>query len=231
MTTGECFLPVRGTELKTPAGTSSTCYAIRLVARHSKASIDWRRWRGSRYSPRRMEALAFKRAAEDAEHRRGLPAKHMPWSRTSMLRPARRPICSWSHCGALPTCSTPCITMISRRAERSSYFQMSKPSKTGCRSAPYRQRRAYSLEREPHVVDEKEPDIRMRAPKTDASVPIEIKVAESWTLPELEASTHGSTDRALSAGIQRGPRHTALGASETPAAWLASFRWTMVEFS
>ena len=49
-----------------------------------------------------------------------------------------------------------------------------------------RQGRAYSVEREPHVVEEKEPDIRLRSKATDASLPIEIKVAESCTLPQLE---------------------------------------------
>jgi hypothetical protein len=48
------------------------------------------------------------------------------------------------------------------------------------------QARSYSVEREPHVVDEKEPDIRLRAKVSDASLPIEIKVAESWTLAKLE---------------------------------------------
>jgi hypothetical protein len=51
-----------------------------------------------------------------------------------------------------------------------------------------KQGRAYSVEREPHVVDEKEPDVRLRAKVTDASVPIEIKVTESWSLAELEAA-------------------------------------------
>ena len=51
-----------------------------------------------------------------------------------------------------------------------------------------KQGRAYSVEREPHVVDEKEPDVRLRAKVTDASVAIEIKVAESWTLEALEAA-------------------------------------------
>ena len=46
--------------------------------------------------------------------------------------------------------------------------------------------RAYSLEREPHVVDEKEPDIRLQSKITDASLPLEVKVAESCTLRELE---------------------------------------------
>ena len=48
------------------------------------------------------------------------------------------------------------------------------------------QGRNYSIEREPHVVEEKEPDIRFRAKATDANVPMEIKVAESWTLQELD---------------------------------------------
>jgi hypothetical protein len=51
-----------------------------------------------------------------------------------------------------------------------------------------KQGRAYSVEREPHVVDEKEPDARLRAKVSDASVAIEIKVPESWTLEQLEAA-------------------------------------------
>ncbi len=48
------------------------------------------------------------------------------------------------------------------------------------------QGRAYSVEREPHVVGEKEPDVRLRARATDASVATEIKVAESWSIRQLE---------------------------------------------
>ena len=51
-----------------------------------------------------------------------------------------------------------------------------------------KQGRAYSVEREPHVVDEKEPDVRLRAKVTDASIAVEIKVPESWSLRELEAA-------------------------------------------
>jgi hypothetical protein len=46
-----------------------------------------------------------------------------------------------------------------------------------------KQGRSYSIEREPIVIGEKKPDVRFRA---DASVAMEIKVAESWTLRELE---------------------------------------------
>jgi hypothetical protein len=51
-----------------------------------------------------------------------------------------------------------------------------------------KQGRAYSVEREPHVADEKEPDVRLRAKATDASLAVEIKVPESWSVPELEAA-------------------------------------------
>ena len=49
-----------------------------------------------------------------------------------------------------------------------------------------KQGRSFSVEREPHVVDEKEPDVRIRAKATDANVSMEIKVAESWSLTELD---------------------------------------------
>ncbi|MCZ7560468.1 MAG: hypothetical protein M5U30_10755 [Burkholderiaceae bacterium] len=45
---------------------------------------------------------------------------------------------------------------------------------------------AYSIEREPRVAEEKEPDLRFRGKASDASVATEIKIAESWTLPQLE---------------------------------------------
>jgi hypothetical protein len=50
-----------------------------------------------------------------------------------------------------------------------------------------RQGQVYSLEREPHVADEKEPDIRLRSRATDVSVPIEIKdTGSDWSLKDLE---------------------------------------------
>lgn len=49
-----------------------------------------------------------------------------------------------------------------------------------------KQRLTFSVERETHVAGEKEPDIRVRAKATDAAVAMEIKVAETWTLKELE---------------------------------------------
>jgi hypothetical protein len=49
-----------------------------------------------------------------------------------------------------------------------------------------KQGRSFSVEREPHVTDEKEPDVRVRAKATDATVAMEIKVAKRWTLKQLE---------------------------------------------
>jgi hypothetical protein len=49
-----------------------------------------------------------------------------------------------------------------------------------------KQGRSYTLEREPHVAEEKEPDIRLSSKGSNARLPIEIKVAESWSLNELE---------------------------------------------
>lgn len=48
------------------------------------------------------------------------------------------------------------------------------------------QGRGFSIEREPHSADEKEPDLRIEAKATDARLPIEIKVANSWSRVELE---------------------------------------------
>ena len=49
-----------------------------------------------------------------------------------------------------------------------------------------KQGRSFSVEREPHVVDENEPDIRVRAKATDANVAMEIKVAKEWSLKQLD---------------------------------------------
>ena len=48
--------------------------------------------------------------------------------------------------------------------------------------------RSYSVERESHVASEKEPDIRLRSRESDATLPIEIKIAESWSFSQLETA-------------------------------------------
>jgi hypothetical protein len=67
-----------------------------------------------------------------------------------------------------------------------------------------KQGRSYSVEREVHVADEKEPDMRLRAKATDVSVPAEVKVAESWPLDALEAAlTHQLCEKYLRARENR----------------------------
>ena len=52
----------------------------------------------------------------------------------------------------------------------------------------FEQRRngAYTLEREPEVIDAKKPDIRINSDSVNCGIPIEIKVADSWSLRELK---------------------------------------------
>ncbi|MFT0171489.1 hypothetical protein ACLKMY_21175 [Paraburkholderia mimosarum] len=47
---------------------------------------------------------------------------------------------------------------------------------------------SYSVEREPETVDAKKPDIVVTARASTAKLPLEIKVAESWTIEQLEAA-------------------------------------------
>lgn len=47
-------------------------------------------------------------------------------------------------------------------------------------------RGSFSITRESHMADEKEPDLRVEAKASEASLPIEIKVAESWSMRQLE---------------------------------------------
>ena len=100
-----------------------------------------------------------------------------------------------------------------------------------------KQGRAYSIEREPHVVGEKEPDVRFRAKATDASVAMEIKVTESWTLPDLEAAlTDQLCGRYLRAKdarygilllVHQKARTKGMGGSRDRCVSLASIRWSM----
>lgn len=68
--------------------------------------------------------------------------------------------------------------------------------------------RAFTLEREPHVVDEKEPDIRLQSRVTDASLPIEVKVADSWSIKDLEEAI--TTQLAVRYLRERDTRHGVL---------------------
>jgi hypothetical protein len=47
---------------------------------------------------------------------------------------------------------------------------------------------SYSVERESRVIDEKEPDVRLRAKQSHTALPIEIKLTDRWSLTDLEAA-------------------------------------------
>lgn len=53
------------------------------------------------------------------------------------------------------------------------------------------QGRAYSVERETHVADEKEPDITLTSRESGVALPIEIKVIDKMSLPALEMALEG----------------------------------------
>ena len=47
---------------------------------------------------------------------------------------------------------------------------------------------SYSVERESRVINEKEPDVRLRAKQSQATLPIEIKLTDRWSLADLETA-------------------------------------------
>lgn len=137
--------------------------------------------------PHNLENLAFTRAANDAEH--------SPW------RPEEA-YAMESEFDSAPDTPLDLQRVALRRASDINYalhnddfaqgrvFKALRPETAVqvwvADRLRLKQGRAYSLEREPQVVEGKMPDIRLRARATDASLPIEIKVAESWSLSELE---------------------------------------------
>ncbi len=137
--------------------------------------------------PRRLRELAFARAAQDAEHAPWLPSEAYALEQ---------------HFDLAPTTPADLREVASRRLFDIQHVALhgdfaqgrivknlqneTEVQKWVANELRNRQGRAYSVEREPHVVDEKEPDIRLRAKASDASVPIEVKVPESWSLAELE---------------------------------------------
>jgi len=94
------------------------------------------------------------------------------------------------------------------------------------------QGRSFSVEREPHVAEEKEPDVRLRATASAASVAVEIKIAESWTLEELE---HALADQLCGRYLRaKDGRHGILllvHQRSRPRGWVHSTIGTVLNFS
>lgn len=137
----------------------------------------------------RLRALAYDRASADAEH--------TPWTADEVVRFERQ-------FERLPITGTELQIVALRRLEDIQHdlihgdFQQGTtlsalPDEAAVQNwladrLRHVQGHAYSIEREPHVAEEKEPDIRFRGKASDASVAIEIKVASSWSLAELETA-------------------------------------------
>ncbi len=137
--------------------------------------------------PQRLQELVFTRAANDAEH--------SPW-------PPAEAYAMESAFDSAPNMPIDLQGVALRRVSDMEYalhhddfaqgreFKKMRPESAVqiwvADRLRLKQGRAYSVEREPEVVEGKAPDIRLQARNTDASLPIEIKVAESWTLKELD---------------------------------------------
>jgi hypothetical protein len=135
----------------------------------------------------RLNELARERAAQDSESAPWLPAEAVVFEQTAETAPTTAK--------DLQRVALRRLDDMQHELLHGDYAQgavvKALPNETAVQNwvadrLRLKQGRAYSVEREPHVADEKEPDIRLRAKATDASVPIEIKVPESWTLEELE---------------------------------------------
>lgn len=92
--------------------------------------------------------------------------------------------------------------------------------------------KSYGVEREPHRAEEKEPDIVLRTKAGDASLAIEIKVAESWSCVDLDNALEAQLcGRYLRAASDRHGMLLLVHQSRRPIGWQepASGRWLTFE--
>jgi len=163
----------------------------RLVSTPGRATFatlnEWAELPNFPIHPRQLREQAMMRAANDSEHAPWSPSEPYELEQRFDLAPtnprdlqevAVRRFHDVEH-DLLHSDFAQGRTVKSLRNEREVQKWIANELRT-------RQGRAYSVEREPHVADEKEPDIRLRAKASDASLPIEVKVAESWSFRELE---------------------------------------------
>ncbi len=177
-------------------------------------------------SPGRFEELAMARAAEDSEH--------APWDGAAVAR-------FESDFDDTPRTGADLRLLTRRRLEdiehdltkgdfaQAGTLRELQGGETAVQNfiaerLRIAQGEAYSVEREAHVVDEKEPDIRVRAQVTDASVSVEVKDLESdWSLADLEEALR---DQLCGRYLRdKGHRHGILllvHRQQRPKGWLAS---------
>jgi hypothetical protein len=161
--------------VKTPG--AATYHTLRRLQNDSNSQLG----------PARLRALAEQRAAEDSETAPWPPEEAYAFEQSSELAPRTgRDLCSVL-VGRIGDIQHELLHGdFSQRETVKGLASEKEVQKWLADRLRLRQGRSFSVEREPHVVDEKEPDVRVRAKATDASVSMEIKVAESWSLKELD---------------------------------------------
>lgn len=140
-------------------------------------------------SAERLTSLAMDRAATDAEHAPWLPGDAKTFEQTREAPPRTTLDLQRLALGRLADIQADLLT---------SDFAQGKtlaglPDETAVQGwvadrLNLERGSSYSVERESRVVDEKEPDIRLRAKHSQATLPIEVKVTDRWTLEDLEAA-------------------------------------------
>jgi hypothetical protein len=140
-------------------------------------------------SPARLREFAKQRAAKDSELTPWKPREVVAFEKTAEMEPHTPRELQLLSLRRLSDMQYDLVNDDFQQGETLAGLQNEKAvQKFIADRLRLKQGRSYSVEREVHVADEKEPDVRLRAKVTDASVPLEIKVAESWTFEELEAA-------------------------------------------
>jgi hypothetical protein len=161
--------------VKTPG--SATYHALRRLQEDSTFPV----------APTRLRALAEQRAAEDSELAPWPPGEAYEFEQSKETAPRIGKDLRSVLVGRIEDMQHELIHGdFSQRQTLKGLATEREVQKWVADRLRQKQGRSFSLEREPHVVDEKEPDVRIRAKATDASVSMEIKVVETWSLTELD---------------------------------------------
>jgi hypothetical protein len=138
-------------------------------------------------APDHLKSLAMQRAAADAEHAPWLPEDAKTFE-SAKETPPKTPI-------DLKRLAANRLADLQHDLLNAAFAQgktlKQQPNERAVQNwiaaeLDHRKGISYSVERESHVVEEKEPDVTLRAKQSHASLPIEIKVAESWTFTQLQ---------------------------------------------
>lgn len=140
-------------------------------------------------SPERLTSIALDRAAADAEHAPWLPGDAKAFEETKESVP-RTPL-DLQRLALARLADIQDDLLTSDFAQGKTLKRLPDENEVQGWIADrldLKKGSSYSVERESRVVEEKEPDVRLRAKQSQATLPIEIKVTDRWTLEDLEAA-------------------------------------------